>query len=195
MLCFTEHNYNYYLLFFTEHKIYEKSNMTWKVQENRPFPLELFTHDVALMISDVEINQMVKQHHLECEIFINPGKYLTSFYISFIFQKDFAFKEVIDYHLLKFEQSGLLKQLERKYFEKFIQDCAPAIRELNFHATCLAFAVLVFGAIMALLTFVAEKLRIDSALKAVLTKMKDRKRLHKSTQGGQKHKLCSTGDS
>ena len=184
--------------YFPEHQLHEKflrlkGNKTWSFQKNGNVPLDLFTDDVALMLSDVEINQMVHLHHLECEIVVNPGKYLSSFYVSFIFQKDFALKELIDFHLLKFQQSGLLKQLERKYLNKFIQDCAPEVRELNFHATCLAFVVLVIGVVMAVMTSVAEKLRLGSALKPIAIKMINRNRIYRKNPGNQKHNVCSTG--
>ncbi len=121
-------------------------------------PEELFTEDVALMISDTEINQLVVKYNLYCDIFINPGKYMTKSTKAFAFQKDFALKEIIDFHLLKFNQRGLLKKLANKYFEDIPRKCDPPVRELGFQATFVTFAILISGVILALFSLFIEQL-------------------------------------
>jgi len=122
-------------------------------------PKRICTEDVALMLSDIEIHEFATDNDLECEIFINPGKYLTHSTSSFVFQKDFVLKEAIDYHLLKFEQTGLLKHLQRKYIKTITQNCQSQIRELSFRATFFIFVILASGVVIAMITFTIEKFR------------------------------------
>ncbi len=125
-------------------------------------PEKLFTEDVALIIGDTEINQLAAKYNLYCDISINQGKYLTQSAIAFAFQKDFfALKEIIDFHLLKFKQTGLLKKLAIKYFKKIPQDCATEpIRELSFQETLLSFGILASGILVALCSLLAEQVRL-----------------------------------
>jgi len=75
------------------------------------FPKEAFTADRAFILNDVEINNFATNNDMKCEILINPGKYLEHYSSSaFAYQKDFALKEILDYHLQKFKQ-GILKLL------------------------------------------------------------------------------------
>lgn len=134
----------------------EKPGWEWSTPT---VPLTFFTEDVALMITDIEIQNIVQEYGLQCEIAIHSGKYMTALTSSFAFQKDFALAEVIDYHLLKFEQSGLLDQLLSKYFSKLQSDCQSPVRELGFQATFLCFAILAVGAIVAIAFSLAEKCR------------------------------------
>jgi hypothetical protein len=83
---------------------------------------ELFTKDVALMLSDTQIYHLAVEYNIQCDIFINPGMYMTHFTNAFAFQKDFALKEIIDYQLLKFKQTGLLKKLANQYFRQIPRD-------------------------------------------------------------------------
>ena len=123
-------------------------------------PLEYFTQDAALMVTDMDIHKIIEEYDLHCEIFINPGKYLTGTTSAFAYQKNFPFKEVIDYHLLKFQQSGLLEQLAKKYFKtQILDDCQPPVRELDFKATSLSFAILTAGVMIALIVSFVEKIR------------------------------------
>ena len=80
-----------------------------------------------------------------------------SSFTSFGYQKNFALREIIDYHLQKFKQGGLFKQLENKYLKTFVQDCEPPFREINFRVVFLAFALLCVGFISALVIFTFEK--------------------------------------
>ena len=123
-------------------------------------PLEYFTQDAALMVTDIGIHNIIEEYDLHCEIFINPGKYFTGTTSAFAYQKDFPLKEVIDYHLLKFQQSGLLEQLAKKYFKtQILHDCQPPVRELDFKATSLSFAFLTAGVMIALMVSFVEKIR------------------------------------
>jgi hypothetical protein len=133
-----------------------KSHYTWSEQI---IPRENFTEDVAIMIEDMDIFKTATEYGIECNIFIHPGQYLTHSPLAFVFQKDFALKEIIDYQLLKFQQSGLLKHLAKKYFKKINKDCQLPVRELSFGATFLSFAILAAGIIIATFFLIIEKAR------------------------------------
>jgi hypothetical protein len=132
-----------------------KSDKSWKGSQ---IPAEIFTEDTALMLSDIEIEQFANENDLHCKIFINPKKYVTHSASSFVFQKDFALKEVIDHHLLKLEQAGLLKHVSQKYIKQIYHDCQPPFRELSFQATIFTFVVLATGVVIAIVTLTVEKL-------------------------------------
>jgi hypothetical protein len=132
-----------------------KDNFDWR---EPVIPENLFTEDVALMIGDTEIHQMVLKYDNGCDIFINPGKYLTHSALAFAFQKDFALKEIIDFQLLKFKQMGLLNKLAKKYFKHIPQNCVVPVRELSFHSTFVSFAILVSGFIIAIGSLLVEKI-------------------------------------
>ncbi len=133
-----------------------KSHYTW----SEPIiPRENFTEDVAIMIEDMDIFNTATEYGIECDIFIHPGQYLTHTPIAFVFQRDFALKEIIDYQLLKFQQSGLLKRLAKTYFKKIHKDCHPPVRELSFGATFISFAILAAGIIIATFFLTIEKAR------------------------------------
>ncbi len=119
---------------------------------------ELFTQDVALMLGDTEIYLLAVEYNIQCDIVINPGRYLTHFANAFAFQKDFALKEIIDYQLLKFKQTGLLKKLANKYFRQIPRDCEPKIKELSFKATFVPFALLASGVLIAFCSLLVEKI-------------------------------------
>jgi hypothetical protein len=128
---------------------------------------ETFTHDRAFLLSEIDISNVVSNDEdLKCEVFINPGKYLeNSASTSFAFQKDFPLKEIIDYQLRRFVQSGLLDQLQKKYFHHpMFKDCEPPLREIDLRVSFLAFALLSLGAFVALIIFVTEKIsfRVNS---------------------------------
>jgi len=133
-----------------------KSHYTWSEQI---IPRENFTEDVAIMIEDMDIFKTATEYGIECNIFIHPGQYLTHSPLAFVFQKDFALKEIIDYQLLKFQQSGLLKHLAKKYFKKINKDCQLPVRELSFGATFLSFAILAAGIILVTFFLIIEKAR------------------------------------
>jgi hypothetical protein len=111
------------------------------------------------MIEDMDIFKTATEYGIECNIFIHPGQYLTHSPLAFVFQKDFALKEIIDYQLLKFQQSGLLKHLAKKYFKKINKDCQLPVRELSFGATFLSFAILAAGIILVTFFLIIEKAR------------------------------------
>ncbi len=131
-----------------------KSDKSW---EGSKIPTEIFTEDAALMLRDIEIEQFANENDLHCEIFINPKKYLTHSTSSFVFQKDFALKEVIDHHLLKFEEVGIFKHLAQKYIKHIYHDCQPPFRELSFQATIFTFVALASGVVIAIITLTVEK--------------------------------------
>jgi hypothetical protein len=133
-----------------------KSHYTWSEQI---IPRENFTEDVAIMIEDMDIFKTATEYGIECEIFIHPGQYLMHSPTAFLFQKDFPLKEIIDYQLLKFQQSGLLKRLAKKYFKKINKECHPPVRELSFGATFISFAILTAGIIIATFFLTIEKAR------------------------------------
>jgi hypothetical protein len=131
-----------------------KSHHSWSQQI---IPRENFTEDVAIMIEDIDILNTATKYGIECDIFIHPGQYLTHLPVSFVFQKDFALREIIDYQLLKLQQSGIVKFLAQKYFKKINKDCQLPVRELSFGATFISFAILAAGIIIAILILTLEK--------------------------------------
>ena len=133
-----------------------KPNMGWK---EHPIPLEYFTEDAALLLSDIDILALEEEYDLHCEIFINPGKYFKGSTSGFAFPKNSPLKEMINYHLLKFIQSGLLEQLIKKYFKEKRHVCEPPVRELDFKATIFSFAILVIGVVTSLVVSLVEKIR------------------------------------
>jgi hypothetical protein len=118
------------------------------------------------MMGEIEIFNTATEYAIECDIFIHPGQYLTQSPLAFAFQKDFALKEIIDYQLLKFKQSGLLKCLSQKYFKKVNTDCQPPFRELSFHTTFVSFAILAAGIIIAIFILALEKAGLIYSKKA-----------------------------
>jgi hypothetical protein len=140
-----------------------KSHYNWS---ERLIPREYFTEDVAIMIEDMEILNTATEYGIDCDIFIHPGQYLTHLPVSFVFQKDFALREIIDYQLLKFQQSGLLKHLAKKYFQKINKDCQPPVTELSFGATFISFAILAAGIIIAIFILALEKAGLVYSKKA-----------------------------
>jgi hypothetical protein len=70
-------------------------------------PFTNFTEDVPVMLRDIEIFNLATTYWIECDIFIHPGHYLTQSPLVFVFQKNFAQKEIFDYQLLKLMQSGI----------------------------------------------------------------------------------------
>ena len=122
-------------------------------------PLKDFTNDVAMLLNDVEAFNFASAYGIDCEMVVHPKKYSARGTSSFLFQKDFALKEVIDYQLQKFKQSGLLSHLAKKYLKKVNQNCDAPLRELSFKATFFSFTVLAFGIIVAIICFAVEKFR------------------------------------
>jgi hypothetical protein len=118
------------------------------------------------MMGEIEIFNTATEYGIDCDIFIHPGRYLTQSPLAFAFQKDFALKEIIDYQLLKFKQSGLLKRLSQKYFQKIKTDCQPPFRELGFLATFVSFAILAAGIIIAIFILALEKAGLIYSKKA-----------------------------
>ncbi len=112
------------------------------------------------MLGDTEIYHLAVKYNIQCDIVINPGRYLTHFPLAFAFQKDFALKEIIDYQLLKFKQTGLLKKLANQYFREIPRDCEPQIKELSFKATFIPFALLATGVLIAICSLAVEKIRL-----------------------------------
>ena len=130
--------------------------MDWK---EYPIPMEYFTEDAALLLSDIDIQTLLEVRKLKCEIFIHPGKYFMGSSSGFAFPKDSPLKELIDYHLLKFQQSGLLEQLAKKYLKIEPHICEPPVRELDFKATIFSFAILATGVLTSLVVYLVEKIK------------------------------------
>lgn len=128
--------------------------MDWK---KYPIPLEYFTRDVVLLLSDIDLQTLADEFDLHCEVFVHPGKYFSGSSSGFAFQKDSPLKEVIDYQLLKFFQSGLLEQLVKKYLKTERRTCEPPVKELDFKATICSFAILGCGVMTALIVAFIEK--------------------------------------
>ena len=143
----------------------QKSGWVWN---EFVIPEHLFTEDVALMVTDIDVHNIITSYKFQCQIFIHSGNFMTQSTSSFAYQKDFALREVIDYHLLKFEQSGLLDRLMDKYFTKPLSDCQQPIRELGFQATFLCFAILVIGIVIAMASSVVERYSFCRSLRVYL---------------------------
>ena len=147
-------------MLFLEYQLYQKY-LRLKPDFNWTEPMikeELFTKDIALMLGDTDIYRLAVEYNIQCDIVINPGRYLTHLANAFAFQKDFALKEIIDYQLLKFKQAGLLKKLANHYFRHIPRDCEPKIKELSFKATFIPFALLASGVLIALCSLLVEKI-------------------------------------
>lgn len=134
-----------------------KPNVKWK---SHPIPQSYLTDDAALILSDIDINNLKDDYGLHCDLFIHPGKYLMGSSSSFAFQKDSPLKEIIDYQLLKFFQSGLLEQLVKKYFKMESHVCEPEVKEIDFKATFLSFAILGCGVLIAFVVSLLEKINV-----------------------------------
>jgi hypothetical protein len=106
---------------FLEKQLYLKSLesknvFNWSVID---MPKEMFEPDKAFILSDIDIYNAATKQNLSCEILINPGKYMEHYSISaFAYQKDFALKEILDYHLQKFKQ-GIVKLY---FLKRFLTD-------------------------------------------------------------------------
>jgi hypothetical protein len=92
---------------FLEKQLYEK----YLEYENKPnldsmiIPKDVLTPDRALLLNDMDIYSFATENNFKCEILINPGQYLEFLSSSFFaYQKDFALREILDYHLQKFKQ-------------------------------------------------------------------------------------------
>ena len=131
--------------------------MSWK---KSPIPLEYFTEDVVQMLTDIDIHETAQVYNLHCEIFIHPGKYFMGTSSTFALQKDSPLKEIINYQLLKFLQSGLMEQLTKKYIAKEQRICEPPVKELDFKATILSFAILGSGVAISLIASLVEKYQV-----------------------------------
>jgi hypothetical protein len=140
-----------------------KADYSW---DELTIPFKNFTQDVAVMLRDIEIFNLATTYGIECDIFIHPGHYLTQSPLAFVFQKDFALKEIIDHQLLKLMQSGVLKRLAKKHIKSISQDCQTPVRELSFRATFVSFAILAGGIITAIFILVIEKKRSKHCKKA-----------------------------
>ena len=133
-----------------------KPDMKWEASK---MPIEYFTKDAVVMLTDIDIYDTVEEYDLHCEMFVHPGKYFVGLSSAFALQKNSPIKEIIDYQLLNFLQSGHLEQLDKKYFSKRQHDCEPPVRELDFKATAFAFTILTFGVAFALIVLFVEKTR------------------------------------
>ena len=121
-------------------------------------PLQIFSSDIALLLNEVEAYNIASSYDIGCQIFLHPRKYFAWGTSSFVFQKDFALKEIIDYHLQKYKESGVMRHLAKKYLSMIRQDCNPPLRELSFKATFLSFALLFVGLVIAMVCFMVEKI-------------------------------------
>ena len=121
-------------------------------------PLQIFSSDIALFLNEVEAYNIASSYDIGCQIFLHPRKYFAWGTSSFVFQKDFALKEIIDYHLQKCKESGVMRHLAKKYLSMIRQDCNPPLRELSFKATFLSFALLFVGLTAAMVCFIVEKI-------------------------------------
>ena len=86
---------------------------------------------------------------LHIRYFVHPGEYLSSDY-GFTLQKDSQLTEIFNFHISKIIESGLLDQLEKKYFNKFtfVNDCAHESSGDIFN-TIFCFAQLAVGCVIA----------------------------------------------
>jgi len=158
--------------FFSEKELYMKflklkPNVNWKEQ---PIYLEYFTEDAAILLSDIDIQATLQAHNLHCDIFIHPGKYFLGTSSGFAFQKDSPLKEIIDFQLLKFFQTGFMTKLSQKYLKTELEVCEPPVRELDFKATFFSFAILGCGVVIALIVFTAEIIRFYSEKRFLVKK-------------------------
>jgi ABC-type amino acid transport substrate-binding protein len=95
-----------------------KADYSW---DELTVPFKNFTQDVAIILRDIEIFNLVTTYGIECDIIIHPGFYLTQSPVAFVFQKDFALKEIIDYQLLKLMQSGILKRIAKNISHAYLK--------------------------------------------------------------------------
>ena len=133
-----------------------KPHVDWKEDL---IPQQYFTEDAALLLSDIDTLTIFEEYNLHCEIFVNPGKYFKGSSSGFAFQKNSPIKDIINYHLLKFVQSGLLEQLAKKYIKREHHICEPPVKELDLNSTMLSFAILAIGIVIALVISLIEKIR------------------------------------
>ena len=146
---------------FSEKQIFEKFKKLNKVlvyKRGFVVPLEDFTSEVALLLNDVDANNLESTYDFNCDIITHPKKYLISSTSSFIYKKDFALKEVIDHQLQRMKESGQLTHLGKKYFKHTSQNCEPPLRELSLSATFFCFAILSVGVLASIVCFIAEKI-------------------------------------
>jgi len=146
---------------FPEGQLYQKflrlkPNMKWS---KSPIPLDIFTEDAAFLLTDIDIYETVERYNMHCDIFVHPGKYFMGSSSAFALQKGSPLKEIIDYQLLKFLQSGSIEQLVEKYIQKKQYICEPPVRQLDYKATSLLFIILAFGTVAAMLVSLMENVR------------------------------------
>jgi hypothetical protein len=101
------------ICYFLEKKLYLKSLHSGNVVSwgSVDIPKENSTADRGLIINKIELFNVATKNDINCELVINPGKYLEDYsFTSFAYQKDFALKKMLDYHLHKFKQ-GCVKRL------------------------------------------------------------------------------------
>lgn len=121
--------------------------------------LEPFRANRAFILDDVEFTNFASRYDIFCEIFVHPGKYVpTLSYSTYAYQKNFPLKEILDYHINKMKQSGILHKLGRKYFPPLIQDCETPLKEIDIRGTIFTFSVFSAGVVSSILIFSSEKL-------------------------------------
>ena len=84
----------------------------------------------------------------------------------FVYQKDFALRDMINYHIQKITEGGLHHKLVMKYFPPLVQDCQTPIKEVDFSDTIFIFVALASGLISAVLTLCGELIFRHFALRS-----------------------------
>ena len=90
--------------------------------------------------------------------FVHPGEYLKSDY-GFTLQKDSQLTEILNFHIGKIIESGLLDQLEKKYFENFsFEDGCSHESSGDIFNTIFCFAQLAAGCVFAVFILCLENM-------------------------------------
>ena len=83
---------------------------------------------------------------------------------GFAFQKDSEFTEFFNYHILKLEESGVLRQIRSDYFPDFVTveiENNQAV-DLGFENVSFTFVVLGFGLLFGIMFIVYEKISFQN---------------------------------
>ena len=123
----------------------------------------------AIIVDTGELKDIIRQNgeDLLCQIYIHPGKYLPSMANNhFVYQKDFALRDMINYHIQKIMEGGLHHKLVMKHFPPLVQDCQNPIKEVDLSDTIFIFVALASGLISAVLTLCGELIFRHFALRS-----------------------------
>ena len=110
----------------------------------------------ALFEGDIYIKSLPE--YKDCSI-VDTGYQLFSFKLGFLIAKNSPFTDIFNYALSKLQESGELNRIKRKYRSKE-PECGQAKgRSLGFDTIGFAFAVFVFGPVLAGICFLGEIVR------------------------------------